>query len=119
MYLFEMFGDGYMLAVAQLQTLFAEAMLPLLIKALLATNTKRYYDDLREAVNCFFDGHVDGLLATQNNSTMPNVNQSEFLRVVPNVASTTTIFMNKLVIRSMLKVVECIRIHNFKYVFEV
>lgn len=89
-------------------------MLPLLIKALLTTHKKKYYDDLRDAVHLFFAEHADGATQAHNNITTHNINNTEYLKISPNVTNSVSIFMNKLAIRSMLNVVECIRIHNFK-----
>lgn len=89
-------------------------MLPLLVKAILTTGKRKYFEDLSLAVSLFFSAHAEEASTDHNNTTVPNINNSEFLRSTLNASASVSIVKNKLAIRSMLNVVECIRIHNFK-----
>lgn len=88
-------------------------MLPLLIKALLTTQQTEYYKELQESIEMFFIGHLNGESTTHNNTTARNTTLPEHMRLTPNTNSDLPIFMNKLSIKSMLNVVECVRSHNF------
>lgn len=94
--LFKLFGGGYLAIVAAKETTFAEKMIPLLIKALLRTNNQTYFNQLATFVNTYFAKHFEH-----------RADDIEYNKLV-----TLPVYLNKNTIKSMLSIVECIRLHN-------
>lgn len=97
--LFKFFDGESLASVASKQTLFSVAMVPLLIKTLLTTKNKDNHDALNTAVNLFFSKTFEKLSV-------------ETAEIDCNVAEVSPVYLNKVSIKLMLNVVECIRIHN-------
>lgn len=102
--------------IACFQESFAESMLPYLIQALLATKTQQYYEELKYVIQLFFSHHFNaesGMQELQEIIAL-NIASANNLVAYQNINQYSVIHMNKMTIKSMLNVVECIRIHNFK-----
>lgn len=99
--LFTHFESEPLAGIAAKQTQFSTAMVPLLFKTVLTTENATKHQALNEAINLFFSKTFDKLNAKDE------AQQSE-----PN----TPVYLDKMSIKLMLKVVECIRMHNQKYV---
>lgn len=98
--LFKFFGGDSLALVAAKQTPFSVAMIPLLIKALLTTKNENHIDALNKAVNRFFSKTFERIVAEPTDEVQ--------------VGGTSPVYLNKVSIKLMLNVVECIRIHNQK-----
>lgn len=88
-------------------------MLPFLIQAILTKQEKVLYKQLGDLIQHFFRGHFIGKSTANNNITQQINNITQQMRVSQNTNDTIPIFLNKISIKSMLNVVECVRLHNF------
>ncbi|XP_031619505.1 serine/threonine-protein kinase ATM [Contarinia nasturtii] len=93
--LFTLFGNEPLAHVAAKQTSFSTAMVPLLIKTLLTTKNANYYRTLEKAIKSFFQKTFENLSANKINEI-----------------ANTPVYLNKVSIRLMLNVAECVRMHN-------
>ncbi|XP_055323121.1 serine/threonine-protein kinase ATM isoform X2 [Sitodiplosis mosellana] len=97
--LFTLFSGDPLAQVAAKQTQFSTVMIPLLIKALLTTKNAGHKQTLNTAINRFFAKTFERLTATGE--------------IVANeTQSSTPVYLNKVSIKLMLNVAECIRVHN-------
>lgn len=70
-------------------------MTPLLIKIVLATKNKNYREQLNVTINRFFQMHFNDQNGIADQTKLP-------------------VYLNKTTIKTMLNVVECIRLYNQK-----
>jgi serine-protein kinase ATM len=89
-------GDKVLEKVSSAQKTFAELMSPLMLKLLLSYDQPEVNDEIIAGVNFFFDSSAEKLN-------------------YPERVNEGSIFLDKLAIRQMLKLVECIRIHSRDY----
>ena len=88
-------GNKSLEKVSSAQQSFAELMSPLMLQLLLCYNDETVNESIISGINYFFDESCEKL-------NYPKVNEG-------------SIYLNKLAIRQMLKLVECIRIHCLEW----
>ncbi|KAJ6636448.1 Serine-protein kinase ATM, partial [Pseudolycoriella hygida] len=99
--LFDLFEDEHLQKVAVLEISFADAMLPLLIKMILASKQDDYRISLQRAVLTFFEKHF------------------EMIQNPPATTKDQPIYLNKAIIKCMITVAECIRMNNLNTVSKI
>lgn len=97
--LFELFEAEPLAQVAAKQTPFSTAMIPLLVKVLLTTKIPNHHKMLNDGMGRFFAkcfAHLTGEAMEVENSEMDSV----------------PVYIDKVSIKLMLNIAECIRMHN-------
>lgn len=97
--LFDAFGDLHFSAIAMRQTDFAEAMIVPLTKAILTSNRRLAVDELRKAVELFFQKSFEKIKSSGNVTTS---------------RANSSLYNNKKSMKTMLEVAQCIHVYNIK-----